>query len=87
MSEAGDKFHMVLPLDHPELPWFAVFFGGLWISNLFYWGCNQFITQRALGAKNIVQARYGSRLRGLHQALDPVHCRHSRHRGRSALGG
>ncbi|MCH8254046.1 MAG: hypothetical protein IID06_01745 [Gemmatimonadetes bacterium] len=59
MSEAGDKFHMVLPLDHPELPWFAVFFGGLWISNLFYWGCNQFITQRALGAKNIVQARYG----------------------------
>lgn len=29
MSEAGDKFHMVLPLDHPELPWFAVFFGGL----------------------------------------------------------
>lgn len=44
MSEAGDKFHMVLPLDHPELPWFAVFFGGLWIANLFYWGCNQFIT-------------------------------------------
>ena len=59
MSEAGDKFHMVLPLDHPELPWFAVFFGGLWIANLFYWGCNQFITQRALGAKNLVQARYG----------------------------
>ncbi len=59
MGEAGDKFHMVLPLDHPELPWFAVFFGGLWIANLFYWGCNQFITQRALGARNVVQARYG----------------------------
>jgi SSS family solute:Na+ symporter len=26
MAEAGDKFHTVLPLGHPELPWFAVFF-------------------------------------------------------------
>jgi SSS family solute:Na+ symporter len=59
MDEAGDKFHMVLPLDHPELPWFAIFFGGLWIANLFYWGCNQFITQRALGARNLKQGRYG----------------------------
>jgi SSS family solute:Na+ symporter len=50
---------MVLPLDHPELPWFAIFFGGLWIANLFYWGCNQFITQRALGARDIGQGRYG----------------------------
>ena len=59
MEEAGDKFHMVLPLDHPELPWFAIFFGGLWIANLFYWGCNQFITQRTLGARNLKQGRYG----------------------------
>jgi SSS family solute:Na+ symporter len=40
MEQAGDKFHTVMPLDHPELPWFAVFFGGLWVANLFYWGCN-----------------------------------------------
>lgn len=59
MAEAGDKFHMVLPLSHPELPWFAVFFGGLWIANLFYWGGNQFITQRALAARNVAQARFG----------------------------
>lgn len=59
MEEAGTKFHTVLPLDHPELPWFAVFFGGLWIANLFYWGCNQFITQRALAAKDTRQGRYG----------------------------
>lgn len=59
MAQAGDKFHTVLPLDHPELPWFAIFFGGLWIANLFYWGCNQFITQRMLGAKNLTQGRYG----------------------------
>lgn len=59
MAEAGDKFHTVLPLDHPELPWFAVFFGGLWIANLFYWGCNQFITQRTLAARDVKQGRYG----------------------------
>ena len=57
---AGEKFHTVLPLDHPELPWFAVFFGGLWIANLFYWGCNQSITQRALAAKDVRQGLYGA---------------------------
>ena len=59
MEQAGDKFHTVMPLDHPELPWFAIFFGGLWIANLFYWGCNQFITQRTLAAKDLRQGRYG----------------------------
>ena len=59
MLQAGDKFHTVLPLDHPELPWFAIFFGGLWIANIFYWGCNQFITQRVLAAKDVVHGRYG----------------------------
>ncbi len=59
MEEAGDKFHAVLPLSHPELPWFAIFFGGLWIANLFYWGCNQFITQRTLAARDLRQGRYG----------------------------
>jgi SSS family solute:Na+ symporter len=58
--EAGDKLHMVLPLGHPELPWFAVFLGGLWIANLFYWGCNQFITQRTLAARTIPQGCYGA---------------------------
>jgi SSS family solute:Na+ symporter len=60
MAQAGDKFHTVLPLDHPELPWFAVFFGGLWIANLFYWGCNQFITQRTLAARSVNHGRYGA---------------------------
>lgn len=60
MTQAGDKFHTVLPLDHPELPWFAVFFGGLWIANLFYWGCNQFITQRTLAARTLRHGRYGA---------------------------
>ena len=31
------KLHTVLPWNDPEMPWLAVFVGGLWIPNLFYW--------------------------------------------------
>jgi SSS family solute:Na+ symporter len=58
-SLAGDKLHTVLPFDHPEMPWVAVFIGGLWIPNLFYWGLNQFITQRTLAAGSLAEAQKG----------------------------
>jgi SSS family solute:Na+ symporter len=35
---------------YQQLPGVAVLIGGMWIANLSYWGCNQYITQRALGA-------------------------------------
>lgn len=54
-----DKFHTVLPMDHEELPWTGIFFGGLWIAALSYWGCNQYIIQRALAAKNLNEAQKG----------------------------
>ena len=54
------RLHTVMPLDHPEFPWLAVFFGGMWIPNLFYWGLNQFITQRTLGAKSIEEGQKGA---------------------------
>ena len=40
------------------LPGLAMYFAGQWIVNLNYWGCNQYITQRALGA-NLETARKG----------------------------
>jgi len=52
-SQAGDHFQMIFPKGHKfynELPGVAVLVGGLWINNLNYWGCNQYIVQRALGA-------------------------------------
>ena len=55
----ADKLHTVLPADHPEMPWVAVFIGGLWIPNLFYWGLNQFITQRTLAAKSLRDGQRG----------------------------
>ncbi|MGZ3755099.1 MAG: sodium:solute symporter family transporter [Mucilaginibacter sp.] len=49
----NDHFHMILKKDNPsygDLPGLTVLIGGMWIVNLNYWGCNQYITQRALGA-------------------------------------
>jgi SSS family solute:Na+ symporter len=55
----ADKLHVVLPWNDPDVPWLAVFVGGLWIPNIFYWGLNQFITQRTLGAKNLAEGQKG----------------------------
>jgi SSS family solute:Na+ symporter len=52
-TEAADHFHMIFKKDNPnyiDLPGLSVLLGGMWIANLNYWGCNQYITQRALGA-------------------------------------
>lgn len=59
LALGADKLHTVLPADHPEMPWVAVFVGGLWIPNLFYWGLNQFITQRTLGARSLRDGQRG----------------------------
>jgi SSS family solute:Na+ symporter len=58
-SASSTKLHTVLPWNHPEMPWVAVFIGGLWIPNIFYWGLNQFITQRTLAAKSLEQGQKG----------------------------
>lgn len=52
-SQASDHFHMIFDKtneNYIELPGLTVLLGGMWIVNLNYWGCNQYITQRALGA-------------------------------------
>lgn len=52
-KEAADHFQMIFSKGdkfYSELPGIAVLVGGLWINNLNYWGCNQYIVQRALGA-------------------------------------
>ncbi|MEX6687864.1 sodium/sugar symporter [Danxiaibacter flavus] len=52
-GKAEDHFHMIFKKDNPnymDLPGLTVLIGGMWIVNLNYWGCNQYITQRALGA-------------------------------------
>lgn len=53
------------------LPGIAMYFAGQWIVNLNYWGCNQYITQRALGA-NLQTARTGILFAALLKLLMPV---------------
>jgi len=54
----ADKLHMVLPSDHPLLPWTGVLLG-MWIPILYYTGLNQFIVQRTLAAENLKQGQLG----------------------------
>ena len=44
--------------DYASLPGLAMMAAGMWVANLNYWGCNQYITQRALGA-DLKTARSG----------------------------
>lgn len=57
-SYNADRLHMVLPADHPVLPWTALVVG-LWIPNIYYWGLNQYITQRTLAAQTLRQGQMG----------------------------
>ncbi len=60
-ENSRDHFQMIFEKDDPyfiDLPGLAVLVGGMWIVNLNYWGCNQYITQRALGA-DLQTARSG----------------------------
>ncbi|HYC41155.1 MAG TPA: sodium/sugar symporter [Chitinophagaceae bacterium] len=72
--EADDHFHMIFSRDNPnymDLPGLTVLLGGMWIANLSYWGCNQYITQRALGA-NLKTARNGLLFAAYLKLLMPV---------------
>src|SRR5690606_20222237 len=54
-----------------DLPGLSILVGGMWIVNLNYWGCNQYITQRALGA-NLQTARNGILFAAFIKLLMPV---------------
>jgi SSS family solute:Na+ symporter len=73
-STASDHFHMIFKKDSPNyvsLPGLSVLIGGMWITNLNYWGCNQYITQRALGA-DLKTARSGLLYAAFLKLLMPV---------------
>ena len=75
VRSAPAKFNLILDASHPnykELPGLGVLLGGMWIANLFYWGCNQYITQRALAAKNLAEAQRGLLFAGYLKLLMPL---------------
>lgn len=52
------RMNMFLPKDDKVLPWTALLLG-LWIPNFYYWGLNQYITQRTLGSESLAQGQKG----------------------------
>jgi len=73
-EKAGDHFHMIFDKTNPnymDLPGLSVLIGGMLIINLNYWGCNQYITQRALGA-DLKTARSGILFAAFLKLLMPV---------------
>lgn len=73
-KEAPSHFHMIFEKGHkyyPELPGMSVLIGGMLINNLAYWGCNQYIVQRALGA-DLPTARKGILFAAFLKLLIPV---------------
>ncbi len=53
-----DKFNMILPRGDQHIPWTALIIG-LWIPNFYYWGLNQYITQRILGSASLREGQKG----------------------------
>jgi SSS family solute:Na+ symporter len=52
------SMHMVLPRSSDFLPWTALLLG-IWIPNFYYWGLNQYIMQRTLGAHSLREGQRG----------------------------
>ncbi|MEY3820857.1 MAG: sodium:solute symporter family transporter [Bacteroidota bacterium] len=86
LLQAPEHFHLILPKPNNTdmsaagqlardkyiiLPGIAMYFAGQWILNLNYWGCNQYITQRALGAQ-LETARKGILFAGFMKLFMPV---------------
>lgn len=58
MALNHEKMHMKLPSWDKNIPWTALILG-LWIPNFYYWGLNQYITQRVLGSSSLKQGQKG----------------------------
>ena len=82
LQKADDHFHMILPKPtaatsqadinkYLMLPGILMYAAGQWIVNLNYWGCNQYITQRALGA-DLKTARTGILFAGFLKLMMPI---------------
>jgi SSS family solute:Na+ symporter len=82
IKDAPEHFKMIIPKPtasssqndinkYLTFPGLLSYLAGIWIINLNYWGCNQYITQRALGA-DLQTARTGILFAGLLKLLMPV---------------
>jgi SSS family solute:Na+ symporter len=64
------RMNMFLPASDTILPWTALMIG-LWIPNFYYWGLNQYITQRTLGSASLAEGQKGIVFAALMKLLIP----------------
>lgn len=86
IDDVPEKFHMIIEkgsLMIPDgkggvkdawmdLPGLSVLLGGLWIGHFAYWGCNQYITQKAIAAKSLKEAQKGLLFAGYMKIFLPL---------------
>lgn len=74
-EEMPGHFEMILSNDHPaygDLPGIWTLLGGLWVLHFSYWGFNQYIIQRALGAESLSEAQKGLAFAAFLKLLIPL---------------
>jgi SSS family solute:Na+ symporter len=69
-------FHLIIQESHNQsafnnVPGIAAVVGGVWLTNLGYWGFNQYIIQKGLAAKSIDEAKKGLVFAGFLKILIP----------------
>lgn len=69
LSKETEKLNAIGTADAP-IP-FGTIFTGMILANLFYWGTNQYVIQRTLGAKNLKEGQKGVILSGYYKLLVP----------------
>jgi len=86
IDKAPQKFHMIIAKGtvfvpngsggtkdaFQDLPGLGVVLGSMWLTNMSFWGFNQFIIQRGLAGKSLKEAQYGVVFAGYLKLLVPV---------------
>lgn len=86
MQQVPQKFHMIIEKGammipdgeggtkdaFKDLPGLAVIIGSMWLTNICFWGFNQYIIQRGLAAKSTAEAQLGLAFAGFLKLLVPL---------------
>lgn len=86
LDKVPQKFHMVIAKGtmfvpdgkgglkdaFSQLPGLGVVLGSMWLTNLSFWGFNQFIIQRGLAGKTLKEAQHGIAFAGYLKLLVPL---------------
>jgi SSS family solute:Na+ symporter len=87
IAKAPERFHMIIERGafaipdgtggamkdaFLDLPGVAVILGSMWLTNICFWGFNQYIIQRGLAAKSVKEAQYGLAFAGFLKLLVPL---------------